>query len=75
MKIIFKTTINTEINIKTTKDLPKLKIMIEFAEYFKPKSKKDSVKSETPFGKQAQFDWKEKLNFTFKNDEKFIFNV
>ena len=168
MKMIFKTTINTEINIKTTKDLPKLKIMIEvnnldkpnfsaiarelgvdrrtvkkyydgninktrkpkkskiddfydiisnllsaetdqifyykthlyrylvrekglqcsrsdfnyyilkhkeFAEYFKPKSKKDSVKSETPFGKQAQFDWKEKLNFTFKNGEKFTFNV
>ena len=168
MKMLFKTTINTEINIKAVNDLPKLKIMIEvnnldrpnfsamarqlgvdrrtvkkyydgninktrkpkkskiddfydiisnllsaetdqifyykthlyrylvrekglqcsrsdfnyyilkhqeFAEYFKPKTKKDSVKSETPFGKQAQFDWKEKLNFTFKNGEKFIFNV
>lgn len=47
----------------------------EFAEYFKPKAKKDSVKSETPFGKQAQFDWKEKLNFTFCNGENFIFDV
>lgn len=32
-----------------------------FAEYFKPKKKRDAVKSETPFGKQAQFDWKEDL--------------
>ena len=47
----------------------------EFAEYFKPKATKNSVKSETPFGKQAQFDWKEKLNFTFSNGEKFMFNV
>lgn len=38
----------------------------EFAEYFKPKRKKDTIKSETPFGKQVQFNWKEKLNFTFK---------
>ena len=34
-----------------------------------------NIYSETPFGKQAQFDWKEKLNFTFKNGEKFMFNV
>lgn len=47
----------------------------EFAEYFKPKSKLNSVKSETPFGKQAQFDWKEKLDFTFKDGRKFMFNV
>lgn len=47
----------------------------EFAEYFKPKSKKDAIKSETPFGKQAQFDWKEKLNFTFKDGSEMLFNV
>ena len=29
----------------------------KFAEYFKPNKKKDAVKSETSFGKQAQFDW------------------
>lgn len=27
------------------------------------------------FGKQAQFDWKEKLKFSFKSGEEFIFNV
>ena len=47
----------------------------KFAEYFKPKSKKDAIKSETPFGKQAQFDWKEKLNFTFKDGTEMVFNV
>ena len=46
-----------------------------FAEYFKPKKKRDAVKSETPFGKQAQFDWKEDLKFHFRNGEEFIFNV
>ena len=39
----------------------------KFAEYFKPNKKKDAVKSETSFGKQAQFDWKEKLKFSFKS--------
>lgn len=47
----------------------------KFAEYFKPNKKKNAIKSETPFGKQAQFDWKEKLQFSFRNGEKFIFNV
>lgn len=47
----------------------------KFAEYFKPNKKKDAVKSETSFGKQAQFDWKEKLKFSFKSGEEFIFNV
>lgn len=46
-----------------------------FAEYFKPKKKRNAVKSETPFGKQAQFDWKEDLKFSFRNGEEFIFNV
>ena len=46
-----------------------------FAEYFKPKKKRDAIKSETPFGKQAQFDWKEDLKFYFKNGDEFIFNV
>ena len=44
----------------------------KFAEYFKPNKKKDAVKSETSFGKQAQFDWKEKLKFSFKSGEEFI---
>lgn len=47
----------------------------EFTEYFKSKSKKDAIKSETPFGKQAQFDWKEKLKFSFKDGSKMILNV
>ncbi len=47
----------------------------KFAEYFKPKSKKDAIKSETPFGKQAQFDWKEKLKFSFKDGSEMILNV
>lgn len=46
-----------------------------FKEYFNPKEKKNSVKSETEFGRQAQFDWKENLKFTFTNEEKFTFNV
>lgn len=47
----------------------------EFAEYFKPKAKRDSIKSETPFGKQAQFDWKEKLKFSFKDGSEMLLNV
>lgn len=47
----------------------------EFAEYFKPKAKRDAIKSETPFGKQAQFDWKEKLKFTFTDGTETILNV
>lgn len=46
-----------------------------FAEYFKPKAKRNAVKSETPFGKQAQFDWKEKLKFTFKDNSEMMLNV
>ena len=46
-----------------------------FAEHFNPKSKKDAIKSETPFGKQAQFDWKEKLKFSFKDGSEMILNV
>jgi transposase len=46
-----------------------------FAEYFKSKAKKDSIKSETPFGKQAQFDWKEKLQFSFKDGSEMLLNV
>jgi transposase len=47
----------------------------KFADYFKPKAKRDSIKSETPLGKQAQFDWKEKIRFEFFNGEKIIINV
>lgn len=47
----------------------------KFAEYFKPKSKRDSIKSETPFGKQAQFDWKEKLKFSFRDNTEILLNV
>ena len=46
-----------------------------FAEYFKPKKKRDAVKSETPFGKQAQFDWKEDLKFSFRDGKELTFNV
>lgn len=47
----------------------------KFAAYFKPKAKRDSVKSETPFGKQAQFDWKEKIKFTFSDGSSMLINV
>ncbi|MGL5715533.1 MAG: IS21 family transposase [Paraclostridium sp.] len=47
----------------------------EFEEYFKPKAKTDSVKSETPLGKQAQFDWKEKIQFKFRDGTKIELNV
>jgi len=47
----------------------------KFADYFKPKSKRDSIKSETPFGKQAQFDWKEKLKFSFRDNTEVLLNV
>lgn len=47
----------------------------KFAEYFKAKSKKHAIKSETPFGKQAQFDWKEKLKFSFKDGSEMVLNV
>ena len=47
----------------------------EFAEYFNPKSKKDAVKTETPMGKQGQFDWKEKLKFTFSDGDEMLINV
>lgn len=47
----------------------------KFKEYFKPKSSKKAVKSETPFGKQAQFDWKEKLKFTYLDGSSMMINV
>jgi len=47
----------------------------KYAEYFRPKEKADAIKSETPFGKQAQFDWKEKLDFYFKDGTNLIINV
>ncbi|WP_051533792.1 IS21 family transposase [Desulfitibacter alkalitolerans] len=47
----------------------------EFAKYFKPKGNPNSVKSETPLGQQAQFDWKEKIKFQFNNGEEVVLNV
>lgn len=47
----------------------------DFSQYFKPKLKTNSIKSETSFGKQAQFDWKEKLKFSFKDNSQIIINV
>lgn len=47
----------------------------EFANYFKPKGNSNAVRTETEFGKQAQFDWKEKVRFQFKNGEEIILNV
>lgn len=41
----------------------------EFSEYFKKNKKSKSIKTETPFGKQAQFDWKEDIDFYFSNGE------
>ncbi len=35
----------------------------EFAKYFRPKGNSNAIKSEKPFGEQAQFDWKEKNQF------------
>lgn len=35
----------------------------EFAKYFRPKGNSNAIKSEKPFGEQAQFDWKEKNEF------------
>lgn len=47
----------------------------EFADYFKENTKTTAIKTETSFGKQAQFDWKEKISFEFSNGEKIIINV
>jgi len=47
----------------------------EFAEYFKPQKTSNSVKTETVFGKQAQFDWKEKLKITLSTGETVVINV
>lgn len=47
----------------------------EFEEYFNPKDKTNSIKSETPLGKQAQFDWKEKIKFEFKDVTNTELNV
>lgn len=47
----------------------------EFKGYFKEKKSTEAVKSEKPFGEQAQFDWKEKLEFTFKDGTKTVINV
>lgn len=51
----------------------------EFKAYFDEDKRiptpKGTPRFETPPGKQAQFDWKEKLKFSFKSGEEFIFNV
>ena len=47
----------------------------EFSSYFKGKKVVESIKSETPFGEQGQFDWKEKLDFRFKDGSQMIINV
>jgi transposase len=47
----------------------------EFNEYFKKNKKSKSIKTETPFGKQAQFDWKEKMKFYFSNGESIYIYV
>ena len=36
---------------------------------------KNSIKSENSFGKQAQFDWKEKIKFAFKDGTNTELNV
>jgi len=47
----------------------------KFANYFKPKGNNKAIKTETEFGKQAQFDWKEKLKFQFRSGEIIIINI
>lgn len=47
----------------------------KFKEYFEGKVINKSIKSETPFGYQGQFDWKEDIKFTFKNGETISFDV
>lgn len=47
----------------------------EFAEYFKGNKKIHAVKSEVPFGEQGQFDWKERINFTFIDGTTISINV
>ncbi len=47
----------------------------EFANYFKPKDNFNAIRTETEFGKQAQFDWKEKVKFQFKNGEEILLNI
>lgn len=43
--------------------------------YFSGKKSINSIISEKPFGVQAQFDWKEKLKFRFKDGTEIILNV
>lgn len=47
----------------------------EFAKYFKPKAKQNSIRSENPFGEQGQFDWKEKLKFEYTDGSKEVINI
>ena len=47
----------------------------KYAEYFNPKDKANAIKTETPFGKQAQFDWKENIKFYLKDGTYLIVNV
>lgn len=39
----------------------------KFKNYFKNSKASQSIKSETPFGRQAQFDWKEKIKFNYSD--------
>lgn len=47
----------------------------EFADYFKKRKKQEAVKTETPLGKQAQFDWKENIKFEFNTGEEIEINI
>ena len=47
----------------------------EFYSYFKKNKAMAALMTETPFGKQAQFDWKEKIRFTYSNGETETVNV
>jgi len=47
----------------------------EFESYFKGKKVAEAIKTEKPFGEQGQFDWKEKLDFNFKDGSKMLINV
>ncbi len=47
----------------------------KFAQYFNAKEKNDAIKTETPFGVQAQFDWKEKLKFYYQDGTHELINI
>ena len=46
-----------------------------YSNYFESKDTANAIKTETKFGNQAQFDWKENLDFYFKDGTNLLINV